>query len=204
MGVQPKASGMAPTAMITASRFIEAVRRAFAYLTDDVGFQLCEPGDYVVRYERDPVYVSVNYDASRSHEITVWVGDANAAEPPLELADVLRSADAAPTDVASVELMQTGDPKVAERLLEQAADLLRSHGRPFLEGRPEAFAQARSLRSRRAAQYTEDIRNRRLLEAADEAWAQKDFARVHDLLNPIRDSLDNTHLRRLRFAEGKL
>jgi hypothetical protein len=204
MGVQPKARRMAPTAMITAARFIEAVRRAFAYLTEEFGFRLGEPGDYVVRFERDAVYLSVDYDAGRSHEITVWVGDANADEPPLELADVLRAADAAPADIASVELMQTGDPKVAERLLEHAADLLHFHGRPFLEGRPEAFAQARSLRSRRAAEYTKDVRSRHVLEAADEAWAQKDFARVHDLLNPIRDSLDNTHLRRLMFVEGRL
>jgi hypothetical protein len=204
MGVQPKAPRMAPTTMITTDRFIEAVRRAFAYLTEEFGFRLGEPGEYVVRFERNAVYVSVDYDAGRSHEITAWVGDANAAEPPLELADVLRAADAAPAEVASVELMQTGDPEAAERLLEHAADLLRLHGRPFLEGRPEAFAQARSLRSRRAAEYTRDVRNRHLLDAADEAWAQKDFARVHDLLNPIRDSLDNAHLRRLRFVEGRL
>ena len=189
--------------MITADCFTERVRRAFAYLAEEFGYEPRGSDDYVVRYERDSVYVSVDYDARRSREITVWVGDANATEAPLELADVLHTSAAAPGDVASVELLQTGDPEAAGRLLEHAAGLLRLHGRPFLEGSREAFAQARSLRSRPAAEYTHEVDTRHRLQAADEAWAQRDFARVHDLLNPIRDRLGNTHLGRLKFAEGK-
>lgn len=68
----------------------------------------------------------------------------------------------------------------------------------------DTFAAARRLRSERAAQYTAELRNSAILEAADVAWKKKDDGRVHDLLNPIRDSLDESHRRRLTFAEKRL
>jgi hypothetical protein len=190
--------------MITANRFSDEVLRSFAYLTDEFGFELGEQTDYAIRYERDAVYVSINYDATRSREISVWIGDETATEPPLELPDLLRATDSGGSAADDVALMQTADADAAARLLSLAADHLRSRGRAFLAGRPEAFAKARWLRSERAAEYTQGIKNRHVLGAADEAWATKDFGRVHDLLNPIRDSLTDAYLRRLKVAEKRL
>ena len=62
---------------------------------------------------------------------------------------------------------------------------------------------ALASRSRRAAAYATAVQNRALLRAADDAWAQKDYGRVQDLLNPMRDALGVTP-RRLDFAEKKL
>jgi hypothetical protein len=63
---------------------------------------------------------------------------------------------------------------------------------------------ARTLRSERAAYYTAQLGSRGLLDEADAAWDEKDYGRVHDLLNPIRDSLGESHRRRLKFAEKRL
>jgi len=85
-----------------------------------------------------------------------------------------------------------------------AAQLLSGCGRPFLRGDPSAFARARALRSERARAYTGELQLRGVLEAARAAWEERDYGRVHDLLNPLRDSLDEVHRRRLAFAQKRL
>jgi hypothetical protein len=39
---------------------------------------------------------------------------------------------------------------------------------------------------------------------ADTAWQGHNYGLVCELLRPIREELDDTHLRRLAFAESKL
>jgi hypothetical protein len=77
-------------------------------------------------------------------------------------------------------------------------------GEDFVAGDRDTFAAARELRSHRAEAYTQNLRGRGVLETADAAWGERDYGRVHDLLNPIRESLDRVHRRRLEFAEKKL
>jgi hypothetical protein len=50
----------------------------------DFGYELVQSDDYTVRFERRPIFVTIDYDAVRSHEISIWVGHGNDAEPPFE------------------------------------------------------------------------------------------------------------------------
>jgi hypothetical protein len=149
--------------------------------------------------------VAVTYDAPRSHEVSIWLGELREdPEPPLELADALRPTDCDAEDLRFAELIQTSDVETLSRLLEQASELLRAFAYQLLEGRHEAFVAARTMRSERAAAYTAELTSASVLEEADAAWARKEYSRVHDLLHPIKDTLDDYHRRRLEFAEKRI
>lgn len=193
--------------MIDETTFERVVRRIIGRTLDAYDYDHEPSGSdaYRVRFERLTSYVEVTYDAARSHEVSIRLGECPAvSEPPLELADVLRATDCNVEDIGSVELIQTSDADALGRLLERAAALLRECAGRALGGGHDAFAVARAIRSERAPAYTAELRNRGALAEADAAWKEKDYGRVHDLLNPIRDSLRPSDRRRLEFAEKKL
>src|SRR5919198_3357224 len=197
---------MDSAAMIDEATFEQDVRRKVGGVLDAYGFEPASASGFRVRFEKPPAYVEVTYDASRSHEVSIWLRESSDdREPPLELADVLRATDRSAEDIEFAELIQTSDADALSRLLERASRLLRQcAGGLFLTDGRDAFAAARALRSARAAAYTTEVRNRGVLDAADAAWEKKDYGRVHDLLDPIRDSLGEPQRRRLEFAAKKL
>lgn len=136
--------------------------------------------------------------ARRSRTTTTTARPAAGTDPRL------RASECNAEDIRSVELIQTSDADALDRLLERAAALLRECSGRLLGDGHDAFVLARAIRSQRAAAYTAELRNRGVLEEADAAWKQKDYGRVHDLLNPIGDSLGPSDQRRLEFAEKKL
>lgn len=194
-----------PEPMISPSEFEQMVEASVGRLLTAEGFCHGEDSAFRIRYERGALFVEVEYEPTRSRELTIWFGDADrTGEPPLTLNDVLRATDCDVALSSDFARSQTGDVALLERLLHDARDVLARFGGPLLRGDEAAFARARGIRSEQARAYTAELRNRPVLEAADTAWRAKDYGRVHDLLNPIRDSLDETQKRRLDFAERRL
>jgi hypothetical protein len=191
--------------MIDERHFASLVHRTLGAALKAYGYNPAGGNAFRVRFEKPSSFVEVTYDAGRSQELSIWLGESPTdPEPPLELADVLRASECDADDIRFAELIQTSDADALERLLGRAADLLRGCASQLLADGHDAFAAARRLRSERAAEYTAELRNRTVLEAADVAWKQQDYGRVHDLLNPIRDSVGESHRRRLTFAEKRL
>lgn len=178
------------------------------------GFRLAAQNASAVRFENLPMFVEVTHHPG-SKELNVWVGDVRSPEPPFELADVLRAAGGSSDAIESVALMRTDDDSVLSGFLDRGARLLDAHADALLRGDEAAFDEARRLRSARAVEYTRRVQERsrlnaaRLrhesrLNAAEAAWKDGDYDRFHDLLNPVRDSLDQEGRRRLAFAEKQL
>jgi hypothetical protein len=191
--------------MIDERHFAALVQRTLGAALDAYGYKPAGVDAFRVLFQKPSSFVEVTYDAARSQEVSIWFGELpTAPEPPLELADVLRVSDCDADDIRSAELIQTSDADALERLLDRVVNLLRGCANQFLADGHDAFAAARRLRSERAAEYTAELRNRTIVKAADVAWTTKDYGRVHDLLNPIRDSLGESHRRRLTFAEKRL
>jgi hypothetical protein len=189
--------------LISQSSFVAKAREFFNPLMSAFGFDERAESGYSVRFEKSPLFVELRYDP-RSRELVVWIGDGYEDEPPFELADLLRASGAPPEAIASVELMQPSEEPTLTRMLDHASQLLEAHGAGFLTDEEGAFGRARRVRSDRAERYTALVRSKARVAAADRAWRDKDYGRVHDLLNPIRDALDQEHLRRLAFAEKHL
>jgi hypothetical protein len=191
--------------MVDDATFLRVVCSTVGEMLEPFGYELRRTEEFRVRFERLSSFVEVAYDGQRSHEASIWLSEIPAApEPPLELADVLRTTTCVEEEIRTVEVIQTSDSAALSRLLTQAAELLLRSASLFLEGRPDEFAAARTIRGRRAAAYTEELRHRGVVDAANAAWERGEYGRVHDLLNPIRDSLPEPHRRRLKFAEQNL
>ena len=194
----------AAESMIASADFEEMVASSLGDLLTAEGFRRRDLMPFLIRYERGNAFVDVEYEASRSRELTIWIGDADRnAEPPLTLPDALRATNCDAQTIERIARSQSGDRTFLERLLFDARELLSTFGRPFLRDDDSAFARARHIRSSRARAYTAELQNRAVLEAAEKAWHVKDYGRVHELLDPIRDSLSEPHSRRLRFAESR-
>lgn len=159
---------------------------------------------YSARLATPEVVIEVTYDGTRSFELNVCLGEAAQSDPQFELADILRVTECPASEVARVEVMQTGDLDALARLIASAILLLKSYGLPFLVGDSVAFARARAERSVRAQALTDMVRISSQREAADAAWAQRDFARVYALLNPISELLGERDARRLAIATERM
>jgi hypothetical protein len=199
---------------MTSDTFSSKVIDTFDPMLAKRGFRLATQNASAVRFENLPMFVEVTHHPGR-RELDVWVGDVRSLEPPFELADVLRAAGGSSEAIESVAVMRTDDDSVLSGFLDRGARLLDAHADALLRGDEAALDEARRLRSTRAVEYTRGVQQRsrlnaaclRLesrLSAAEAAWKDGDYGRVHDLLNPVRDSLDQERRRRLAFAEKQL
>lgn len=180
-----------------------AVERHIINLLSDFGLTVVSRADFSVRFEGDGVVVQVDYDSVRSHELELWVGQAELPEPPFSLGDLLGSTDCPPDQVAGIDLIQVSDEATLERQLAKCAELLRVYGGPFLRGDVFAFAGAATHRSHRASIYTARLVTGATVDKADAAWRRHDYDRVYALLAPIRADLDIVRRRRLDLAERR-
>jgi hypothetical protein len=186
--------------MIAAAEFANAVAQHLVPVMSSFGLRIASQSGFSTRFEGQEVFVQVDYDAGRSHELNLWVGQKESPEPPFTLADLLRATDCPPDLVSRVDLIQVADAAVLERQLARCTELLVAYGGPFLQGDPHAFADATALRSENARRYTARMVIGATLEKADSAWRRRDYDLVYALLSPISSDLDLAHRRRLNLA----
>jgi hypothetical protein len=191
--------------MITPVQFIDTVDRALGPVLSPKGFAMVATDDFTVEFRGASAALVVRYE-ERSHELSVWLSDFQDAsgEPPLELPDALRATDCPPSDVESVSLIQTHEVEPLERLLGHVAEVIGKCAAPFLEGDRRSFDAARGIRAERARAYTARVVSAPAIAEADSAWQARDYEQVCKILRPLRGELDDTHRRRLAFAESKL
>ncbi len=174
--------------------------RAFAFLIDEQGFARAEAGAGTVCFERGDVVVSITREP-RSCEIIASVGLRNDRTTWTHVMDIARL-DGAP-EPARLGNCEAASAESARFVLDGLARLQCEHGADALRGdRADFDRYAAAARARNAA-YTANMRLGPALDAADAAWARKDYAAVVALLEPIRVDLGETHSRRLEFARKR-
>jgi hypothetical protein len=196
---------VAPKPMITPTQFIDVVDRVLGPVLSTKGFALVATDDFTVEFRGASALLVVRYE-ERSHELSLWLSnyEDDSGEPPLELPDALRATDCPASDVDSVGLIQTHEVEPLQRLLSHVAEVIAKCATRFLEGDRASFDAARRIRAERARAYTAQVVNAPAIAEADSAWQARDYALVCEMLRPIRDELDDTHRRRLAFAESRL
>lgn len=193
----------APERLITPAVFANVVKQRLGPVLARTGFPSADSAEFVEAFQRGPVRVVARYGGYREGLSVSIARDDD--ERPLELSEALSVTDCPPADVWRVAQMMTVDADALDRLLTTAAVLLARHGMAFLDGDRAVWAQAHAERAARQTEY-----NRRtavssfVIESAATAWHDHDYARVRDLLAPVRQYLDRTQRRRLDFAERHL
>jgi hypothetical protein len=132
--------------MITAAEFAGAVAQHLAPVLSNFGLRAASQSDCSTRFEGQEVFVQVDYDAGRIHELNLWGGTDRVILPTLH-ACRSPTRDGLPPDLVSrVDLIQVADAAVLERQLARCTELLVAHGSSFLQGDPHALADATALR----------------------------------------------------------
>lgn len=180
-------------------KFELLAKEAFAFLEQSFGFKLCSVAEGILRYETEDVFVGVNYDARRSYELSLDIGQKNVAvERAFNLGEVLRSVKA-PDDVPSS--YQVTSDEMLKKFLNKLAEALQQYGVSFLRNDPAAFGRLSELRERECNQYALERDLRKARAEAETAWHKKDYPAVIKVLKPLRSSLTDTEIGKLDFAE---
>lgn len=181
-------------------RFVEEAQTAFHFLVEELGFRLvkCEPPTFV-RYESNKLFVNV-YHGRLSYEIDVEIGRlSDPYHRRYWIADVLGAILG--WEDKSRTYFQASNQKALRGCIQVIADLVAKHYRPMLAGDLAVLDRVAAYASERNQAYERKSAERPVRNAADKAWRARDYAKVRELYESIRDSLTPVERKRLEYAE---
>ena len=185
--------------------------KAFTEIADEIlgailsahGFVRSTKEHDLATYESGMCTLTVGHDSQRSGEIFIGLNRRNAARRPDFGFDEAIRAASVPAD-----LQPTGyaarDEKSVRHLLQTMATLLATYCSPLLHGDEAAWSRLSAQRDADVSRYETENRVRQALNDATEAWHSKDFAKVVDLLGPVRSALGTADRAKLEYAERNL
>jgi catechol 2,3-dioxygenase-like lactoylglutathione lyase family enzyme len=185
-------------AMMSGSRFAEHVEEAFAFLTES-GFRLVVRTARQMRYETNRVFVTVEWDP-RSGELNVFFGlQPTQGEPGgLALGDLLAMEG---VDVSERRMpFQVADEAELRPFVRKLAEDMRNYAQPALSGDRMFYRRLKAFRDGRAQANMHEMKLRHVRSTVEEAWQQRDFAKVTELYASIEDDLTDAERAKLAYA----
>ena len=175
--------------------FPELARRHFRFLERDFGFHLVASDGYWVEWNGNRTNVSVGYFGPKC-DFTVSVHRGS---------DVFEVGELAALNGIQWEWgTVSGTEERLTAALEAAADLLKTVGGPVLRGDPGVFEALREQRDRECAASERARVLRRIREAGDKAWCDKNYTALVQACEPHRADLSRFEVARLDYALKKL
>lgn len=179
--------------------FSELVQSAFEMVALEHGLRLVEALETLVRYESERIFLNI-YHGRRSYEIGVEVGLlSDGGDERYRLPDVL-AAILGP-DHAHRTYLQASSPEALATCVRESAALVEQYYAPLLEGIPEVWDKVAASTAEASRQYTKQVVQQPVREAADSAWKRKDYRKVIDLYTSIIEDLSATERKRLGYAK---
>jgi len=154
-------------------------------------------------YESRNCTLTVCHDSQRSGEVFIGLNRRNAAGgPDFDFDEAIRAGS------APVGIRPTGyaarDEKSVRHLLQNMATLLAMYCAPLLQGDEAAWSRLIAQREAEVTRYAFENHVRQAMKDATRAWLEKDYAKVVDLLDPVRSALGTADRAKLEHAERKL
>jgi hypothetical protein len=185
------------------SSFVSLVGDNFEFLVIDYGFSRVKESDYQVRFESKNVFVDVRYDADRSYELGVEVGQLKALfdgqERPFNLGEILRVEGV--IDKEKYRDFQVSDNVALGNCITKLASLVSSYAKDYLTNNKFSFKRLSDLREKECDQL--ELKNKliRIRQEAQSAWKNKDYSRVVDLYRRVENIISESERKKLTFAE---
>jgi hypothetical protein len=181
--------------------FTEAVLAAFDFLTNQYGFRVKRIEPTFVRYESPLVFVNI-YHGRASYELGVQIGrladDLSQEESAFSLADILDLNGA--QDETCHALLQASTPETINKSVPLLASQIRRHAAPVLRGDPDVLAQLADVQSKKSDQLAKKWKLEDIRKEAQDAWHQKNYARVAELFDSIMEELTPAEAKKLDYA----
>jgi hypothetical protein len=185
-------------AMMSGSRFSDYVEEAFSFLMES-GFRLVVHTATEMRYESSRVFVAVEWDP-RSGELNVFFGlQPTRGEPDrIALGDLLGMEA---VDVPERRIpFQVADEAQLRPFVTNLAEDMRNHGQPALSGDRMFYRRLKAFRDARAQANMHEMKLRYVRSTVEEAWQQRDFAKVTELYASVEDELTDAERGKLAYA----
>ena len=183
----------------------------FTAIVDEILGDLLRTQGFVrVGYEQDLVIfesasctLTAGYDSQRSCEVFIGLNRCNATRGPDFSFDEIIRAASVPAGLQPIGYA-VRDEKSIRHLLQTMAALLAEYCVPLLRGDYSAWSKLESQRDADATQYAMENRVHFALNGASEAWRAKDFAKIIQILGPLRAKLGASDRAKLEYAERRL
>jgi hypothetical protein len=183
-------------------KFSTAVHLYFGTLAGRFDLQCTASTDQFVRFQNKKVFLHVIFDAGRSFEIGVEIGQLSTTglpERPFNLAEILRLQNA--PDTGYVEKLQVSESAAQENAISRLAELTEKYAVGLLEGNELDFLRQAKFRDIECAEYALSRDLRRARQDAENAWAKQDYLGVVKAYRPLEAVLTQAEKKRLAYAE---
>ena len=157
----------------------------------------------LVIFESASCTLTAGYDSQRSCEVFIGLNRCNATRGPDFSFDEIIRAASVPAGLQPIGYA-VSDEKSIRHLLQTMAALLAEYCVPLLRGDYSAWSKLESQRDADATQYAMENRVRLALNGASEAWRAKDFAKIIEILGPLKAKLGASDRAKLEYAERRL
>lgn len=180
--------------------FASEARHQFDALAQQFGLSCVLSNEWMVRFENDNVFLSVNFDNGRSYELGVELGKKKPQKPerPFSLAEVLRLRGSA--EAETIDGIMVSDPSRLSHALGRLSLLTAQYASDFLLGNDFSFAQIAKLRDRESDAYALEGSLRAARARSETAWAKRDYQSVISALEPLEQHLSPAEKKRLAYA----
>lgn len=177
--------------------FPEATEANFGFLAGR-GFKRVQDEETFVRFQSDRAYVNV-YHGRKSFEVGLEIGPLQSAETPYSMSEIIRLVEANKADEYRSYSARSAEG-VAEGVRQLAA-LCRRYVDAGLLDDPKLFERLHMGRKTWSEGFALEVNLTQVRRKLEVAWHAKDYAKVVELLKPLRNALTPTELRKLDYAE---
>lgn len=186
-------------------QFPKAVRLAFKFLVEDFFFSLIKEDVTYVRYESKTVFVNV-YHGRASYELNVEIGERVIDDPrrenPFTIGEILQLVN--PQQYQVYRPYQATTSESVKKFLYELAHLVREYARPALLGDEEFFQQVHETRHQNSNKLLLSWELNRIRRDVEIAWREKNFKRVVEIYNPVKEHLTPAEMKKLEYARKKV
>ena len=185
--------------------FVSEVVSAFKFLLTDYGFSCVKVEPTFVRYESTSIFVNI-YHGRRSSELGVEIGKLGnipgLKENWYTLGEVMDLMGV--REKLGFTFFQASTRERVQILVPKLAEYVRKYAGSMFEGNLQIFERLRDLRHKKSEEYMKEIFLSQIREEAERAWHKKDYAKLVELYDSMKDDLTFLEVKKLEYAQKRL
>ena len=182
------------------SVFPNAVSGCFSFLRS-FGFEQIQVNVDSVRYESVRTYILIFYE-TYSFEIGLEIGSLIEKSMRFPMSAVIRLFEPEEADRYRDYAAQTAEE--IERGVSKLASQIARYANAGLFDDPELFEHLRDVTDHSIRKHWRESELSYMRQKLEIAWREKNYAKVVDLLEPMRADLTRSELKKLEFSKNQL
>jgi hypothetical protein len=185
--------------------FVSEVMSAFKFLSTEFWFICVRFETSFVRYESSLIFVNL-YHGRTSSELGVEIGKLENI-PGLQenwytIGEVMDLVGV--REKLKFTFFQASTQERVKMLVPKLAEYVREYAKTIFEGNTQIFEKLEELRSKKSDEYIKEMYLRRIREEAEKSWHKKDYAKLVELYNSMKDDLTLVEVKKLGYAQKRL